>query len=471
MGTPPGAFDPEMLGPAALGEAAQRLARASVLVVGDVMLDRWVHGEVSRISPEAPIPVLAVRREQDVPGGAGNVVRNLGALGAAVAFVSVVGDDQAGSDLTGLIGGQPGVEPWLLVQGGRITTQKMRFVAHGQQLLRADREHAAPVHPKLGERLMRIAREAMAATSVTILSDYRKGVLTGEVARTLVAAGREIGRPVVVGTRGPDFARFAGADVLATGWPDIADVTGQPVESDASVAREACALGRAHAMGAVVVVRAGMSLTLASRLDQHGAEPLVLHLHNHAAEIIDISGTGDTVLAVLGAALAAGLDLAVATALANLAATFVVGRVGTAVVRPRDLLAALAPPEGAKLLDPEVAAERVERWRRAGLRVGLAHGAFALRATEETRLLEQARADCDRLIVAVTQDRGEATGEPADAQSERAAWAAALACVDLVVLCEGEMQADLLRMLRPDLLVEQAAGAADPAPEAALARG
>ncbi|MBU6499576.1 MAG: bifunctional heptose 7-phosphate kinase/heptose 1-phosphate adenyltransferase, partial [Rhodospirillales bacterium] len=130
--------------PAELAAAIQRLARASVLVIGDAMLDRYVYGAVERISPEAPVPVLAVQREIALPGGAGNVVRNLGALGAAVAFVSVVGDDQAGSDLTGLIGGQPGVEPWLLVQGSRITTTKTRFVAEGlclpgHALLRADR--------------------------------------------------------------------------------------------------------------------------------------------------------------------------------------------------------------------------------------------------------------------------------------------------------------------------------------------
>ena len=449
----PGAVHPSAAEPEPvenpLRAAVRRLGRASVLVVGDVMLDRWVHGEVSRISPEAPIPVLVVQREQDVPGGAGNVVRNLGAFGAAVAFVSVVGDDQAGSDLTGLIGGQSGVEPWLLVQGARLTTQKMRFVAHGQQLLRADREDAAPVHPKLAERLLRIAREAMAATSVTILSDYRKGVLTGEVARALVAGGRAVGRPVVVGTRGPDYARFAGADVLATGWPDIAAVTGQSSETDQHVAREACALGRAHAMGAVLVVRTGMSLTLACRLDEEGAEPLVLHLRNQAPEIIDISGTGDTVLAMLGAALAAGLDLPTAASLANLAASSVVGRVGTAVVRPRDLLAALAPAAAAKLLDPEVAAERVERWRRAGLRVALAHGALAAHDAAETRQLEQARAACDRLIVAVAGD--------GPVEQERAVRTAALSCVDLVMLCDGELPADLLRRLRPDLMVEIAA--------------
>src|ERR1700722_5069110 len=137
-----------------LGAAVRRLSRASVLVVGDAMLDRYIYGDVERLSPEAPVPVLSVQRELSLPGGAGNVVRNLGALGSAVAFVSVVGDDTAGSDLTGLIGGQPGVEPWLLVQGSRITTMKTRFVAQGQpiqgyQLLRADREDTRPIHDKM----------------------------------------------------------------------------------------------------------------------------------------------------------------------------------------------------------------------------------------------------------------------------------------------------------------------------------
>src|SRR5512139_1099966 len=153
--------------------AVRALRRASVLVVGDAMLDRYVYGTVQRISPEAPVPVLTVEREVAMPGGAGNVVRNLTALGAAVAFVSVVGDDQAGSDLTGLIGGQPNVEPWLLVQGGRATTTKTRFIAAGQQLMRADHEQANPINERLADRMIRIAADAVAATSVMVLSDYQ----------------------------------------------------------------------------------------------------------------------------------------------------------------------------------------------------------------------------------------------------------------------------------------------------------
>ena len=166
-----------------LAAAVRRLAHTNVLVIGDVMLDRYTYGDVTRISQEAPVPVLAIEREVALPGGAGNVVRNLTALGAATAFISVVGDDQAGSDLTGLIGGQPNVEPWLLVQGSRTTTLKTRLIAAGQQLLRADREQTDPIHPKLAERLLRIALDAMAATSVTVLSDYGKGVLSGRCAR------------------------------------------------------------------------------------------------------------------------------------------------------------------------------------------------------------------------------------------------------------------------------------------------
>ena len=236
---------------AGMQEAIRRLARARVLVVGDAMLDRYIFGRVGRISPEAPVPVLSTANEMDEPGGAGNVVHNLCALGAATAFVSVVGDDTAGAELTGLIGGQPGVEPWLLVQGGRITTLKTRFIADGsrlggQQLLRTDREDTRPIHPKLAERLLRIARDAMAATTVVVLSDYRKGVLAGDIPAQLIAAAHAAKRRVVADLRAADWARYAGADVLIPHSRDFAAAGEAPPEGDDAIVAAAQALRAAR---------------------------------------------------------------------------------------------------------------------------------------------------------------------------------------------------------------------------------
>ena len=251
-----------------LAAAVRRLANTSVLVIGDVMLDRYVYGDMTRISPEAPVPILQVTREIGLPGGAGNVVRNLTALGAAVAFISVLGDDQTGSDLTGLVGGQPGVEPWLLVQGGRTTTLKTRYVASGQQLFRADREETAPIHPKLAERMLRIASDAMAATSVTVLSDYGKGVLAGDVPAKLVAMARAAGRRLIVDPRGPDHARYAGADIIVPNRIDLAEATAMPVDTEHAILAAATALRSRHGFGAVVVTRGNDGMTL---VDDGGA--------------------------------------------------------------------------------------------------------------------------------------------------------------------------------------------------------
>src|SRR3954469_9136299 len=245
-----------------LAAAVRRLARTNVLVIGDVMLDRYPYGEVRRISQEAPVPILAIEREVALPGGAGNVVRNLTALGAATAFISVVGDDQAGSDLTGLIGGQPNVEPWLMVQGSRTTTLKTRLIAAGQHLLRADREQTDPIHPKLAERMVRIALDAMAATSVTVLSDYGKGVLSGDIPAQLLAAARKAGRKLVVDPRGSDFARYAGADVVMPNRPELAAATHMPVDTDGAVVAAAQYLRTQHGFGAVVVTLGNGGMTL-----------------------------------------------------------------------------------------------------------------------------------------------------------------------------------------------------------------
>jgi D-beta-D-heptose 7-phosphate kinase/D-beta-D-heptose 1-phosphate adenosyltransferase len=456
-----------------LAAAIRRLSRASVLVIGDAMLDRYIYGDVGRISPEAPVPVLNIQRELAVPGGAGNVVRNLGALGAAVAFVSVVGDDHAGAELTGLIGGQPGLEPWLLVQGSRVTTVKTRFVAQGRtlqghHLLRVDREDTHPVHPKIVERLQRVARDAMAATSVVLLSDYRKGVLSEGIPAQLITLAHQAKRRVVVDTHGPEHARFAGADVIMTSAHDVGLAMVMPVDSDAAVAMAAAGLRARHGFGAVLATRGedGMTLVDADGTSQVRAEP---------GEVFDIAGSGDTVVSALTAGLAGGLDLRMAVRVASIAGGVVLGKVGTAVARESELLAAISPPGALrKIVSPEVAAERAERWRRNGWRLGFTYGAFDPLRPGHVHLLEQARGACDRLVASLDADivlqRRQRSDQALQPEAVRAARLASLPSVDLVVVNEEDTPANLLRALRPDLLADGSGRPPEQVPDAELLR-
>jgi D-beta-D-heptose 7-phosphate kinase/D-beta-D-heptose 1-phosphate adenosyltransferase len=450
----PDAPDPD------LEAAIPRLSHANVLIVGDVMLDKSVYGDVTRISVEAPVPILAIDREVAMPGGAGNVLRNLTALGAAAAFITVVGDDEAGSALTALIGGQANVEPWLLVQGGRITTQKTRFIAKGHQMFRADREQTDPIHPRLAERMVRIALDAMAATSVTVLSDYGKGVLGGDVPTQLLEAARASGRVLIVDPRGVDFSRYAGADIVMPNRPELAAATGMPVDTEAAIVAAGLTLRDRFGFGAVVVTRGNDGMTL---VDADG----VRHFPAEAGEIYDTSGCGDTALATLAAGVAAKLPLAVAVRLANIAAGVVVGKVGSAVAHQAELLAAVSPERSAvrKIVSVEEAAELAERWRHRGWRVGFTSGCFDLLHPGHLHLLDSGRARCDRLIVGLNSDRGarrvKGPMRPAQPQEARAAILASLASVDLVCVFDEDTPERLIRAIRPDVLITGGADGVD----------
>ncbi len=413
--------------PQELAAAVRLLERATVLVVGDAMVDRYVYGHVTRVSPEAPVPVLQVEREVALPGGAGNVVRNLTALGSAVAFVSVVGDDAAGSDLTGLIGGQPRVEPWLLVQGGRLTTVKTRFLAAGQHLLRTDYEQPAPIHPRLADRMVKIASDAVAATTVLVLSDYSKGVLAGDIPQRLIEAAQKAGRRVVVDPKGGDLARFRGADLLILECGELPGAA----RDEAGVAEAGRALLERLSLGAVMVPRGAEGLTL---VRPEGA----LHFRAEASEVHDPAGGGDAVVAVVSAALAAGLSLDAAARLAALALGIVSRKSGIALVRGDELLEGLTPGRGAlrKLVSLPLAVEVAERWRHRGWRIGFLQAADSCPAA----LTEQARRWCDRLMVGVASE-----GEAAILLAERPE-------VDLIAVGEGWTE-DAMRLLRPDLVV------------------
>ena len=219
-----------------------RLKQARILCVGDVMLDHYVYGQVERVSPEAPIPILRVGHETHTPGGAGNVLRNLQALGAQTCFVSVIGNDAAGRELNRLIAEPGNVEPHILVEAGRVTTVKTRYIAATQQMLRADRESVTALGPYVRADFMRLIEQAIADHTVVIVSDYAKGVLAEGVAAAVIAATRAAGKAVVVDPKGTDYAPYRGATVLKPNRRELAEATAMPVGSEDEVVAAARAL-------------------------------------------------------------------------------------------------------------------------------------------------------------------------------------------------------------------------------------
>jgi D-glycero-beta-D-manno-heptose-7-phosphate kinase len=300
------------------------VARTRLLVVGDVMLDRYWFGEVERISPEAPVPIVKIARHEERPGGAGNVARNAAALGAGVTLISVVGDDEAGRALARLLSAAQ-VRTSLHRDAALPTTVKLRVIGRQQQLLRIDFE-TAPSHEVLAAKLADYERVAPEFDAV-VLSDYGKGGLA-HIAR-MIERANEYRVPVLVDPKGEDYLRYRGATLLTPNRAEFRQVAGS-WRTEAELAAKAQAMRAELALGALLITRAeeGMSL-----FTDAGA----VHIPAEAREVYDVSGAGDTVIATLGTLLGAHVDLESAVRIANQAAGIVVGRLGTAVVHPDEL--------------------------------------------------------------------------------------------------------------------------------------
>ena len=444
----------------------EALSRARVVVVGDAMLDRFLYGAVERISPEAPIPVLRIEREVAMLGGAGNVLRNLAALGVAAELIAVVGDDAAGREVAALAAAEAGEGCRLLIQTDRPTTIKERHIAGGQQLLRTDRESTVPMDPATAKTLVAAAHAALTdpAVGALILSDYGKGVLSPEVIGALIAAARAANRPVVVDPKGRDFAIYRGATVITPNRRELHLATGLPTDDDAQVVAAGRAVADQAGIAHVLATRSEKGMTLVSAVGVSADGGAVHHFPAAAREVFDVSGAGDTVAAVLAAALAAGCDVVRAAHLANIAAGIVVGKLGTAVAYPGEILRAhhatdLLAAE-AKVADAAGMLDQAARWRRAGLTVGFTNGCFDLLHPGHVSLLRQARAACDRLVVGLNSDastrRLKGDDRPVQAEAARAAVLASLADTDLVVIFGEDTPLKLIEALVPDVLVKGA---------------
>ena len=440
--------------------ALPNISACTVLVLGDIMLDRYVFGEVRRISPEAPIPVLRAQRANRVLGGAGNVATNVVALGARAILVGLVGHDVAGSEIGEAVAATHGaIVLHAIAEPGRPTTVKTRFMSGSHQLLRLDEETSAGVGELAGEALLEAYAAALAAADIVVLSDYAKGVLSDRVLAGAIAQARAAGKPVIADPKRNDFAAYARVTVLTPNELEVTAATGIAVADDAGAVAAGQAALDASGADAVLVTRSEKGLTLVRR----NAPPL--HLPTHALEVADVSGAGDTLMASFAVMLASGATMADAARIANVAAGLSVAKQGTATVSHAELAAALHPPVSAaepedKFVSLQAAAAHVAGWQAEGLRVGFTNGCFDLIHPGHVRLLTRARARCDRLVVALNADasvkRLKGPSRPVQDEMSRAAVMAGMAAADLVVLFEQDTPLEAITLLQPDMLFKGA---------------
>lgn len=437
-----------------MNAALHDFGQKTVLVVGDLMLDRYIWGEVGRISPEAPVPVLRRTKETDVPGGAANVALNLRGLGLKVQLAGLVGQDAEGKRLVSLLK-QEEIDTGAILKVERPTTTKLRVVSKQQQMLRIDHEDSSPCDAEIEQRLVQAVSELLPQADALILSDYAKGVLTTSLCQRLIAAAKAQACPVYVDPKGTGYDKYRGATTVTPNTTELCAVTGADAQDAKALLAAARGLRERLDLEYLLLTRSEKGISL--------IEPQATNHYLAAAQdVFDVSGAGDTVVATFVAACLGELDRADAVRLANLAAGVVIGRLGTSPIDKADLLQALRqlqPFEPSdKICDLDRLKRRVATWQSRGEKVVFTNGCFDLLHVGHITYLEKSKALGDRLVVGLNTDRSVRTlkgpERPVINEADRARVLAGLGAIDAVILFDDDTPLELICALRPDTLVK-----------------
>lgn len=464
-------------------ELIAQFEKTRILVIGDVCLDRFIRGDVTRISSEAPIPVMVSRQEHRMLGQAGNTLSNLSGLGVQAAIISVVGDDLNGEMIRTLIQ-DCGADGSAVITSALIpTTVKTRYMSTHQQVFRVDTEPVQAYSTETENLLIAQIKKMIARYDAVILSDYGYGLLSDRLIRETIGLATEHSIPVLVDPRGSDLSKYRGAMVATPNKKELAEAThGMRVDTDETVILAAKQLIATSGIQNIVATRSqdGMSVI--------DSESHFVHLRTTAREVYDVSGAGDTVIATIAAGLASGASLVDAATIANVAAGIVVGKLGTAPIRHIELLEALKSPEGilyppedshaAQIMDWEAARDQIEKWRARGLKIGFTNGCFDILHAGHVNYLNKARARCDRLVLGLNHDQSirilKGPSRPVNDEISRATVIGGLGAIDLVVFFGAEKEGEdntagnLLRMIKPDIYFKGNDYTIDRLPEAPI---
>ncbi|MEO6982637.1 MAG: bifunctional D-glycero-beta-D-manno-heptose-7-phosphate kinase/D-glycero-beta-D-manno-heptose 1-phosphate adenylyltransferase HldE [Edaphobacter sp.] len=429
-------------------------SQLKILVIGDIMLDRYIHGDVDRISPEAPVPVIRHARRYERAGGAANVAMNLAGLGCQTFLAGFWGNDTEQAELAAILD-RTGIDTTGVVSSSLPTISKTRIVGRNQQLLRLDIESRETPPDVESKRLTDRATELVTKVHAVILSDYAKGALSNELCAAVIRAAQTANVPVLADPKTPDFSKYSGATTACPNLGELALATGIPAHQTEALLTAGQALVAEHNFQFLTVTMSEKGISLLRRDSKY-------HSPARAREVFDVSGAGDTVIATLAACLAGGLQAEAAVELANLAAGIVVSKVGTVPIARHELVAALTPSTCTtaeeKVLDLDRIRLRVAEWRASGETIVFTNGCFDLLHVGHITLLEECRRFGSKLVLGLNADasicRLKGPARPIVGERERARVMAALASVDAVVLFAEDTPLELIRAIRPNVLVK-----------------
>ena len=421
-----------------------------VLVLGDIILDRFIDGAVSRISPEAPVPILSQSRVRQMAGGAGNVACNLAQLGLHVHLIGVLGDDAAATALKNEISTYPAIHFDPIRINNRQTSLKTRYRASGQQILRDDDEITSDINDQDIKKFLARATVAMDNADLVVISDYAKGALPISLLADIIESAKTKRKIIIADPKRRDVSAYAGVDLLTPNLSELQAITNKPLDTIHTIGETATTLARTHDFGSVLTTMSARGMILS----QHDGTQF--HDPANARDIFDVSGAGDTVVATIAGALAASADLNEAVKLANHAAGVAVGKSGTAIVTPGELLAHLGgtPPA----TDWPSIANQCTNWREKGQKITFANGCFDLLHPGHIHLLIEAANMADRLVIGLNSDasvkRLKDSRRPLQTAETRSTILAALPFVDAVAIFDENTPFELIATLQPDFIVK-----------------
>ena len=425
-----------------------------VLCIGDLMLDFFVRGSATRLSPEAPVAIMRPTENSPLLGGVANVACNVVSLGGHASLVSVVGQDQAADRVEGLLESfAPSLTFQLIREASRQTTQKIRFISGTHHLLRVDHEDHHPLSATLEDQVWEAVAQDLIHADLVLLSDYGKGVLTDSLILKIIHTSRTLGKRVLIDPKGRAYKRYEGAHILTPNLHELQEATGLTLQGNADVEKAGRILAELVQCDAIVVTRGKDGVSIVTPSGD------VRHFPTQAREVFDVSGAGDTLVATLALALAAQMPLEDAVTVANYAAGIAVSKVGTATVSLGELTASMTTPDPCqKIKSLDQMTSFRDLWRSRGERVAFTNGCFDLLHPGHLKTFFEARQRCDRLIVGLNTDRSVAQlkgpSRPLQSQDLRARVLASLPTVDGVVLFDTPTPQHLIQALCPDLLVK-----------------